>query len=176
MSAAKNSLSGTVPPLNRRLLGNGIQCLTSSRVAVNAELKIIAGPRIQQRAASSRCWTGYFWNAHLASAIARSAAWLLHKRKWCLCKLVDYTVAFYIIDKRLGRTMGGNYDHRKHSEAEGHRRHDNSSGSQHQEGGRLAPRKEYWCPRCDERERSSFPNVKSFMHFLAMARQPGRCL
>ena len=32
--------------------------------------------------------------------------------------------------------MGGGHDHRKHSEAEGHRRHNNSSGSQHQEGGR----------------------------------------
>ena len=30
--------------------------------------------------------------------------------------------------------MGGRYDHRKHSEAEGNRGHNNSSGSQHQEG------------------------------------------
>jgi CBS domain-containing protein len=37
--------------------------------------------------------------------------------------------------------MGGGYVHRKHSEAEGHRRHNNSSGSQHQESGGLAPRK-----------------------------------
>ena len=36
--------------------------------------------------------------------------------------------------------MGGGYDHRKHCEAEGHQRHNNSSGSQHQEGGRLAPK------------------------------------
>ena len=60
----------------------------------------------------------------------------------------------------------------------GQGRHNNRSGSQHQESGGLAPRQEYRRSRGDERGRSSsnsFPNVKSFMHFLAMARQPGRC-
>jgi CBS domain-containing protein len=42
---------------------------------------------------------------------------------------------------------------RKHSEAYGHRRHNNSSGSHHQESGGLAPRKEYWRSRSDEWER-----------------------
>ena len=38
----------------------------------------------------------------------------------------------------------------KHFEEEGQQRHDNRSGSQHQEGCRLASRKEYRCPRSDQ--------------------------
>jgi CBS domain-containing protein len=58
--------------------------------------------------------------------------------------------ATQIRDRRLGHTTGGGYVHRKHSEAEGHRRHNNSSGSKHQECRELAPRKEYWRSRGDE--------------------------
>ena len=52
--------------------------------------------------------------------------------------------------------MGGGYVHRKHSKAEGHRRRNNNSGSQHQECGGLAARKEYRRSRGDEWERSSW--------------------
>jgi hypothetical protein len=37
--------------------------------------------------------------------------------------------------KRIKSLMGGDYVHRKHSEAEGHRGHNNSAGSQHKESG-----------------------------------------
>src|SRR6185312_13987360 len=50
---------------------------------------------------------------------------------------------------------GGGHDHRKHSAAEGNRGHHDNSGRQHQEGGRLAPCKEYRRSRGDKRERGS---------------------
>src|SRR5258705_4180455 len=49
----------------------------------------------------------------------------------------------------------------KHSEAEGHGGHNNSSGSQHKESGGLAPCKEYWRSRGDEWERSSWSHFRT---------------
>src|ERR1700730_7964768 len=63
--------------------------------------------------------------------------------------------------KRIKSLMGGDYVHRKHSEAEGHRGHNNSSGSQHKESGGLAPCKEYWHSRGDERERRSWSHFRT---------------